>query len=111
MQLVSPVTEFPPADTPAPHSPYTTNMTIMLDAWLQASSHHGINLPFHHKLQNWNERTEAERVWKQSLLCPVLPVGGGGGDKNPSTNCFWLLLVRIHPCRKSHFCSAQQGSH
>lgn len=50
--LVSPVTKFPPADTPAPHSPYSMNTRIILDVWLQASSHHGIDLPFHHKLQN-----------------------------------------------------------
>lgn len=70
--LVSPVKKFPPADTPAPHSPYSMNTRIILEAWFQASSHHGINLPFHHKRQNGKERTKGGGVWNNhcfSLVC------------------------------------------
>lgn len=70
--LVSPATKFPPADTPVPHSLYSMNSRIILDDWLQASHHHGINLPFHHKLQNGKERMKGEGVQNNhcfSLFC------------------------------------------
>lgn len=79
------------------------NKRIIPVVWFQASSHHGIKYPFHHKLQNGKERMRVEYPLFSSVLC----VGGESGDKNLTTN--WMLLVRIHPCRKHHCCSIQRG--